>query len=387
MTSNFYCQRNNGTNTVHGALGQFDRATIRPCAGLDFRPHARVFNDGDEVMTRVRMFFVILATLLGTAGSAAAQVAPTDTGCPVPGQGRGARPASIEGQAQSTPSAGQAATQGAAGDQRRPSGYEAGGPPKKRLLIWADTRNGIAQHDIGHAMAVIEELGYKSGLYDTYIRTDSNIISRRPKMTTGDPASGGPSLCNVDAIFFLGHREIDLDAQGRADLLWFVHDAGKGFVAVHTAAGAFMSWPEFGEMIGGRYDEHPWGIADEQVIVVDPNFPGMKQFGAVFNFKDEFYQIKDFSVDKSRVLLRLDPNKLDMTKRGAQMNDYPFPLVYAKMYGQGRVFYSSLGHAPATWDDPRIQEMYLGAIKWALGLIDADVTPIPLPSLTAPSAK
>ena len=42
------------------------------------------------------------------------------------------------------------------------------------------------------------------------------------------------------------------------------------------------------------------------------------------------------------------------------------------MYGKGRVFYSALcGHAPATWDDPRVQEMYLGAIKWALGLVDA----------------
>jgi hypothetical protein len=187
-------------------------------------------------MTRIRVFFVILATLLGTAWPAAAQVAPPDTGCPVPGQGRGPRPASIDGQTQGIPSTGQTATQGSPQDQRRPSGYEAIGPPKKHLLIWADTRNGIAQHDIGHAMAVIEELGYKSGLYETYIRTDSNIISRHPKMTTGEPASGGPSLCTVDAIFFLGHREIDLDAQGKADLLWFVHDAGRGFVAAHTAA-------------------------------------------------------------------------------------------------------------------------------------------------------
>jgi type 1 glutamine amidotransferase len=109
----------------------------------------------------------------------------------------------------------------------------------------------------------------------------------------------------------------------------------------------------------------------------------MKQFGSAFDFKDEFYQIKDFSMDKSRVLLRLDTSKLDMTKRGAQATDYPFPLAYAKMYGKGRVFYSSLGHAPATWDDSRVQEMYLGAIKWALGLVDADMSPIPLPAAPA----
>ena len=241
------------------------------------------------------------------------------------------------------------------------------GPPRKRLLIWADNRNGLAQHDIGHAEAIIEELGYKSGLYDTYIRTDSNIISRHPKMTTGEPASGGPSLCNVDAIFFLGHREIELDAQGKADLLWFIHDAGKGFVAAHTGSTAFMeSWPEFGEMLGGRFDQHPWGTFDATVIVTDPNFPGMNQFGPVFNVKDEIYQTKDFDPSKSRVLLRLDTSKLDMNGRGVQAADYPYPLAWARMYGKGRVFYATFAHAPRPGTIPR-SRMYLGAIKWAWG--------------------
>ena len=77
-----------------------------------------------------------------------------------------------------------------------------GGPPRVRtrkvVLAWADTRNGIAQHDsVSHALAVIERLGYESGAYDTYIRTDSNIVANEPKMTTGQPASGGPSAFRV----------------------------------------------------------------------------------------------------------------------------------------------------------------------------------------------
>src|SRR5436309_4134575 len=93
-----------------------------------------------------------------------------------------------------------------------------GGPRlRKAVLAWADTRNGIAQHDsVSHALAVVERLGYESGAYDTYIRTDSNIVARTPLMTTGQPASGGPSLSNVDAIFFLGHREVPLDDKQKA---------------------------------------------------------------------------------------------------------------------------------------------------------------------------
>ena len=45
------------------------------------------------------------------------------------------------------------------------------------------------------------------------------------------------------------------------------------------------------------------------------------------------------------------------------------------MYGKGRVFYSTLGHVEANWDTPEMQAMFTGAIKWALGLVDADVTP------------
>src|SRR5690242_19990302 len=99
---------------------------------------------------------------------------------------------------------------------------------RKVVLAWADTRNGIAQHDsVSHALALVERLGYESGLWDTYIRTDSNIASYQPKMTTGQPASGGPNLGNVDAIFYMGHREIQLDDQQKADLLKFVHDDGR----------------------------------------------------------------------------------------------------------------------------------------------------------------
>src|SRR5262245_12673317 len=146
-----------------------------------------------------------------------------------------------------------------------------GGPARPRtrkvVLAWADTRNGIAQHDsVSHALAVIERLGYESGAYDTFIRTDSNIIFKSPLMTNGQPASGGPSLANVDAIFFLGHREVELSPEQRTDLLSFVRDDGKGFVAAHTATTAFLGWPEFGEMLGGQYDDHPWGTADGWVI-------------------------------------------------------------------------------------------------------------------------
>ena len=244
---------------------------------------------------------------------------------------------------------------------------------RKVVLAWADTRNGIAQHEFtSHALAVIERLGYESGAYDTFIRTDSNIIAKAPKMTTGQAASGGPTLAMADAIFFLGHRDVPIDDEQKKELLAFVRDDGKGFVAAHTALTAFESWPEFGELLGGRYDGHPWH-APGTVVNEAPDFPATKHFPPTFAINDEFYQAKAFSPN-ARVLLRLDVSKMPPH---ADLRNQGFPLAWAKNYGKGRVFYSSFAHDAATWDNRDVALMYFEAIKWALGMTDGDAAPRP----------
>src|SRR3989442_11132788 len=156
------------------------------------------------------------------------------------------------------------------------------------------------------------------------------------------------SLSTVDAIFFLGHREVALDAQQRSELAAFVRE-GR-FVAAHAALTAFESWPEFGELLGGRYDDHPWNVVSGTIINEDPSFPATKHFPAAFPLVDEFYQTREFSRDKIRVLLRLDVAKMPPNPQ-LRRADRDLPLAWAKMYGKGRVFYSSLGHAAEAWDN------------------------------------
>jgi uncharacterized protein len=267
---------------------------------------------------------------------------------------------------------------------RQGGGRGGGAPrvrPRKVVLAWADTRNGQAQHDsTSHALSVIEQLGYESGAYDTYIRTDSNIIAIAPLMTTGARASGGPSLAAVDAIFFMGHREVALDPKQREELATFVRE-GKGLVAAHVGLTAFESWPEWGTLIGARYDGHPWGGTNTGTVInEDPTFPATRHFPATFPFRDEFYQAKDGGRDKFRVLLRLDVNSMPPHEN---LRNRDYPIAWAKTYGKGRVFYSSLGHATETWDNRDVRLMYYEAVKWALGLTDGDATPRPAPGGTA----
>ncbi|HEX8027013.1 MAG TPA: ThuA domain-containing protein [Vicinamibacterales bacterium] len=261
--------------------------------------------------------------------------------------------------------------------QQGPPGSQRGQRPRTRkvVLAWADTRNGIAQHDsTSHALSVIERLGYESGLYDTFIRTDSNIVSKQPKRTTGEAASGGPNLANVDAIFFLGHRDVPIDEAQKKELLAFVRDDGKGLVAAHTGLTAFESWPEFGELLGGRYDGHPWH-QQGTVINEGADFPATKHFPPTFTIDDEFYQAKNFSPN-ARVLLRLDVSKMPPH---AELRNQGFPLVWVQKYGKGRVMYSSFGHDASIYDNRDVAQMFLEGIRWALGLSEGDATPRPAP--------
>jgi type 1 glutamine amidotransferase len=260
-------------------------------------------------------------------------------------------------------------------------------PPsaKKRILAIGDVRTGFQHDSVSHALATIDRLGYESGIYVTCIRTDSQLLTKG-KVERHDPRTpdlganiNAKNLDYFDAIFFMGTGENDMTDQQKKDLLSFVHDDGKGFVAAHTGDDAFFTWPEFGEMVGGYFDNHPWGQFDAPVIVEDPNFPAMKAFPAAFTIHDEIYVHKaPFSRNKVHVLARLDETKLDYSKaQNLHRTDKDFPVAWSKSYGKGRVFYSTFGHAAETWDDPRVQKMYLEAIKWALGLTGGDTSPHP----------
>jgi type 1 glutamine amidotransferase len=96
--------------------------------------------------------------------------------------------------------------------------------------------------------------------------------------------------------------------------------------------------------------------------------------------RDEIYQIKQFSREKVRVLLKLDGNKLDLTNPKVHRTDKDFAVIWARTYGKGRVMYDGLGHVEAVWDRPDVQKMYTEHIKWLMGMIPGDATPRPKPA-------
>jgi type 1 glutamine amidotransferase len=240
---------------------------------------------------------------------------------------------------------------------------------KKRNLLVVGQCKGYQHDSISTAMVTFYNLGRSTGLWETYFRTDCAAITKKRLKW------GAKNLDAFDAVAFFTDGDLDMDDSQKADLLSFVRDDGKGFIGIHSAAITFLSWPEYGKMIGGYFDGHPWGEFDAPLVVEDGGFPGMGHLPGRFLLKDEIYQIKDFSRDNVRVVLRLDAKKLDLSRKGVHRKDGDFAVIWARNYGKGRVLYNGLGHRQEVWDRPEIQRMWLEMVQWSMGMIPADATP------------
>ena len=249
-------------------------------------------------------------------------------------------------------------------------------PAKKRLLFIGQSM-GWEHDSVSYAAGTLWKLGHDSGLWETYIYTDCRPITKKPLPLNQK------NLDYFDAIVFFTSLELTMDDSQKADMLSFVKEDGKGFLGIHSATDTFFQWPAYGEMIGGYFDEHPWGTFDAPLIVEDPKFPGMEYLPPAFTSHDEIYQIKQFSRENVRVLLRLDETKLDLKNPNVHRTDGDFPVMWARTYGKGRVLYNGMGHVEAVWDRPEIQKMLTEQVKWVLGMVPGDASPRKRPGTTA----
>lgn len=239
----------------------------------------------------------------------------------------------------------------------------------KHVLVIGQTK-GFEHDSVSSAMAAIYNAGKESGLWDTTMRTDTELLTKK------DLKSNAKNLNYFDVLVFASTTgELEMDESQKQDMLSFIKVDGKGFVGIHAALDTNYTWPEYGVMIGGWFDQHPWMTFNAPIISEDPDFPAIRHFPKALVKYDEIYQPKDWSRSNVNVLLSLDPRKLDYANNPRiHRDDHDFPVAWSKMYGKGRVFYSTLGHTEESWEDPDIRTMYFEAIKWALGMTEGSTT-------------
>ena len=175
-------------------------------------------------------------------------------------------------------------------------------------------------------------------------------------------------LKNYDAVIF-ANTTGDIPLPDKEGFIAWVK-AGHGFVAMHSGSDTFHGFRPYIEMLGGEFETHG---AQEKVDCLnqDPAHPATKHFGASFDIggkKEEIYIIKSYDPTTVHELLVLD--KHPNTKKPGH-----HAVSWCKEFGQGKVFYTSLGHNEYVWEMPEYQKHILGGIQWALGLEKGDATP------------
>jgi type 1 glutamine amidotransferase len=159
---------------------------------------------------------------------------------------------------------------------------------------------------------------------------------------------------------------------------------GKGFVGMHCAADTFGHFPprdkgpddQYIQMIGGQFVSHgPQQVA--RLEIVDPEFPGIAAgFGASgrsFSINDEWYALKDMPEDLHVILVQVTEGMKSGPRKEYDRPNYP--ATWARAYGKGRVFYTSMGHREDVWENPMYQGLLLGALAWATGRVAASIEP------------
>src|SRR2546430_4324679 len=222
-------------------------------------------------------------------------------------------------------------------------------PPPARILYF--TYSAGYRHDvIPLSKAILTRLGSNSGLFEGPATEDISEFSAE-------------NLERYAAVMFYTSGELPMSDAQKAALLNFVR-SGRGFLGVHSATDTFYAWPDYLDLIGGYFNGHPW----HQVVtieVADAADPLVAFLGNSLQLNDEIYQISDFDYRGSRALLRLDPSSVDLSKTGVHQRFYGWPLAWKRFFGEGRVFYSALGHEASVWQDPRCQKILTNAILWS----------------------
>lgn len=280
--------------------------------------------------------------------------------------------------------------------------------PKKVLLVTVTT--GFRHSSIPTAEKVIQKLARETGLFTVdLVQQPPNKPNppKRPENPTPEQEAqykaalekfkqedakwqaalkkeleklSPENLKKYDGVIF-ANTTGDLPLPDRQAFIDWIKE-GHGFIGMHSASDTFHGFRPYIEMLGGEFQSHGAQVSVD-CINESPQHPCCKHLSQQWTVFDEIYIIKNFDRNSVHTLLGLDkePNK--------KTPGY-YPVAWAKEYGKGRVFYTSLGHREDIWDDdtppnfkrqnpPDVSRAYqkhiLGGIKWALGLEPGDAKP------------
>src|SRR4051812_17872747 len=262
----------------------------------------------------------------------------------------------------------------------------------RRKLLFL-THAALYKHSsLGPAEAAVIDYG-KAGGFDVTTREGYKEDSAKLDLSFLTPEY----LAQFDGLMLMTNGNLPLTNAQKQSIVDYVRN-GKALIGVHCASLTLYDYPEFGDVLGGYYRRSiiPTNIVGQKMGVLkveDTSHPATKMLGGSWTLGEEFYQFGTavwdasrpteqisqvgrlhipmaFSRDRVHVLLSLDTEKTALAGLGPEVvkgGDYP--QAWTRTFGNGRSFYTSLGHREDIWStDEKFRAHVTGGIRWALGI-------------------
>jgi type 1 glutamine amidotransferase len=210
---------------------------------------------------------------------------------------------------------------------------------KEALVVWGGWAGHEPELGAGIVRGMLEEEGFK-----VYVENTTEAFA--------DPALNELSL--IVPIYTMSKIEKE-----ELDNLTRAVQGGVGLAGYHGGmCDAFRDAVDYQFMCGGQWVAHPGGVIDYRVNVVKPDDPVMDG-------------IRDFDYRSEQYYMHVDPSNEVLATTTFSGTYAPWiagvvmPVVWKRRHGQGRVFYSSLGHVTAEFAVPEMATILKRGLLWA----------------------
>ncbi len=169
---------------------------------------------------------------------------------------------------------------------------------------------------------------------------------------------GGTALRAFDIVVLLNCTGDVFNDDAQTGLQDYVRHGGR-ILGIHACADAEYNWPWYGDMLGGRFADHP-AVQEATCTVELTTHPSTQGLPYHWVRTDEWYNLKNLASDN---ILLVSVN--EATYNGGTMGGF-HPISWCRDYDGGHVFYTAMGHTDASFSEPNFEAHIKGAMDWLL---------------------
>jgi type 1 glutamine amidotransferase len=210
---------------------------------------------------------------------------------------------------------------------------------REAMIVWG----GWMGHEPDQAAKIVSDMLTEQGF--------------KVRVETSTKAFADPAIADLSLIVpIITMSKIEKDEL--ANLTSAVRE-GVGLAGFHGGmCDAFRDAVDYQFMTGGQWVAHPGNVIDFRVNIARPDDPVMQGIGD-FDYRSEQYYMH---VDPSNDVLA---TTTFTGEHAPWIDGVVMPVAWKRRHGQGRVFYSALGHLAREFEVPQMRTIIERGMLWA----------------------